>query len=124
MKKYLTTLHTKSDAHKKRFALLTSGSATLLIFALWSTVHFATYGSVTANHASESKVAEVSPFASLRANVATGLEGLSATFGSLKQNVVTGVEQLQIPTSQTQEATSTEASYTQLQNGQIEIYGQ
>jgi len=40
MRKYLATLHTKSDHHKKRFALIVSGCFTLLIFAIWLEVRF------------------------------------------------------------------------------------
>lgn len=40
MNKYISTLHTKSPSHKKRFALLTSAGVTLLIFTVWSLVKF------------------------------------------------------------------------------------
>lgn len=40
MRKYLSEIHTKSPKHKKRFALLVSGSFTLVIFAFWSMVSF------------------------------------------------------------------------------------
>jgi len=40
MKKYLSTIHQRSTAHKKRFALAVSGSITLIIFGLWSLIVF------------------------------------------------------------------------------------
>jgi len=70
MKAYLNDLPNKSVEHKKRFALLVSGGFTLLIFAVWSFVHFGpepevvteTEGPVTLAAA---VTAEVSPFANL-----------------------------------------------------------
>ncbi|MBX4199140.1 hypothetical protein KW800_02630 [Candidatus Parcubacteria bacterium] len=41
MKKYIMELHKKPLHHKKRFALLTAGSTTLVIFAFWSAIMFA-----------------------------------------------------------------------------------
>jgi hypothetical protein len=38
MKNYLRTIHQRSPAHKKRFALAVSGIITLTIFGLWSMV--------------------------------------------------------------------------------------
>lgn len=40
MRKYLQSLPSRSPEHKSRFALLTSGAITLVIFALWALVHF------------------------------------------------------------------------------------
>lgn len=48
MKKYLSTLHTKPEHHKQRFALLVSGCLTLIIFAVWVEARFANTSSVAA----------------------------------------------------------------------------
>ncbi|MHB1330400.1 MAG: hypothetical protein ACYCY6_00295 [Minisyncoccota bacterium] len=39
MKKYLSELPNKSPKHKKRFAILVSGTFTLIVFTLWSMVN-------------------------------------------------------------------------------------
>lgn len=40
MRAYLSTIHTRSDQHKKRFSLAVSGGITLIIFGIWAFVHF------------------------------------------------------------------------------------
>ena len=40
IKKYLTTLHERPHAHRKRFALAVAGGFTLIVFAIWSSVTF------------------------------------------------------------------------------------
>src|SRR3989338_7293881 len=78
MRKYLTTLHRQSPRHKKRFALLAYGTITLFIFGVWS---LATFGIDKEIVATED---EVSPFQSLRINLASSLEALGNSLGELK----------------------------------------
>lgn len=79
MKKYLATLHTKPDRHKKRFALLVSGGITLAIFTIWCLVTFNTPVVVA-----EDSQAEVGPLESLREGMASSIEGLSQVFDTMK----------------------------------------
>lgn len=122
MKKYLSELHTKSPAHKKRFAMLSSGAVTLSIFAVWSAVNFGTYGKLAQSDVQSEKVSEVSPLESLRASVATSFEGILKTLGVLKENLNqfnNEVESVVVPVTDT----SSNTQYTNLQSSQIEIYG-
>ena len=95
MKKYLSTLHTRSENHKKRFAFLVSGGFTLMIFSLWSLATFGTGGTleqgrevVAQKQETKEEVKEVSPLSSLKGGIATGFAGLSEAlegiFGGLK----------------------------------------
>ncbi len=83
MKRYLATLHTKSDHHKRRFALLASGSVTLLIFGIWSLATFGMNGAVVAKTEQE-----VSPFQSLQMNLAASFEVLGNNFKELKDGAL------------------------------------
>ena len=86
MRQYLSTLHTRSESHKKRFAFLVSGGFTLIIFSLWSLATFGTGGTLAQEReiiAQKEEVKEVSPFASFRGGVASGLSGLTEAFEGL-----------------------------------------
>ena len=76
--RYLNELHTKSDEHKKRFAFLSAGAATLAIFGFWS---LATFGTDTSVVVEESN--EVSPLESLSASVTSSIDGLKKSFQDL-----------------------------------------
>lgn len=81
MKRYLSQIHTKPEAHKKRFALLVSGGFTLLIFAIWSVVMFGGEAQVAKEAAGPVNLAAVSqsgitPFENL-------LEGIRDAWGSI-----------------------------------------
>ena len=70
MRRYLATLHKRSDSHKKNFALLVSGGFTLAIFAVWLFVNYGSLGSPqvaedTAGVTQLAAVHEVGPFQSL-----------------------------------------------------------
>lgn len=83
MKKYLATLHQRSESHRKNFALAVSGGFSLFILAIWLLVN---YGGVpqSGNLSNQDttpvlgRVEEVSPLKSL------GLS-LSASVGSVKE---------------------------------------
>lgn len=115
MKKYLATLHQRSPHHKRHFALLTASVITLFIFGVWSLVTFGTIsGGIIAEsesvfQASGSTNVEISPFQSLRMN-------LASLFGALKNNfeeLKTGLE-----------AVDLEVEYKEMRNGALDIYGQ
>jgi hypothetical protein len=88
MRKYLATLHKKPDHHKKRFALLVSGSFTMFIFVTWSLVN---YGLPTQERVATvqepQKVAEVTPFSALGDGLATAFKALRGGFGELKEGI-------------------------------------
>jgi len=86
MRKYLSTLHTRSNTHKKRFAFLVSGGFTLIIFSLWTLTTFGTGGTWAQERevvAQKEEIKEVSPFASLRNGIATGFAGISEALQGL-----------------------------------------
>ena len=90
MRRYLYELHRKPDDHKKRVALMFSGAITLLIFGIWSLAVFGTSGEKLANKDIKSdKVQEVSPFQSIRMNLASSFESVRASFGGLKGSLET-----------------------------------
>jgi len=115
MKKYLATLHQKSPHHKRHFALLTASVITLSIFGIWSLVTFGTIsGGIIAEsentlQASASTDLEISPFQSLRMNLASIIGALKNNFEELK----TGLEAVDI-----------EAEYKEMRDGALDIYGQ
>ena len=95
MKKYLSTIHQRSPAHKRRFALAVSGGATLIIFAIWSLVVFgnsnvtvadqntsASNPTVVANNSNT-----VSPFEDLSGGVANSIDAVKQQFNQIKQAV-------------------------------------
>ena len=87
MRKYLSTLHERPDHHKRNFALLASGSFTLLIFAIWATVNFG-FDEQQVVGKNERRVEEVSPFASLIGGVGASFKALMGGVAELK----TGLE--------------------------------
>lgn len=95
MRHYLSTLHTRSDQHKKAFALAVSGGVTLSIFLVWSMVTFSPF-SDGAQIAEDTNApielapsSEVSPFQNLKSGVAASFEavreGLDSAKGNIKQ---------------------------------------
>ena len=84
MRKYLATLHKRSDDHKRRFAFLTSGSITLIIFAFWGVANFGAPGLATAEN-EDKKVKEVSPFESIVSSANDGWEGIKDSFLEIKE---------------------------------------
>ena len=87
MRKYLSTLHTRPDHHKRRFALLTSSIITLFIFSIWSFVNF---GEMREEIIAENvKGSEISPFDSLRMSLASSFEAMRESFLELKSGLET-----------------------------------
>ncbi|MEK7147858.1 MAG: hypothetical protein AAB758_01015, partial [Patescibacteria group bacterium] len=77
MRRYLATLHKRSDEHKKRFALLVSGGISLFIFAIWSMATFGPTGSIAESNTEPQRAhEEVGPIESIRVNLASSLESL------------------------------------------------
>lgn len=111
MKKYLNNLYNKPDHHKKRFALLASGTITLIIFGFWSlTVFPQTAQEQIAQETTESvAVKEVSPFESIGMNLASSLEALKNSLEELKN----GIGSVDI-----------EAEYEKLRESSLNTYGQ
>jgi len=111
MRKYLSTLHSKPDHHKKRFALLASSTITLVIFGIWSLVTFQSKSDETAvlKVDNGAKIAEVGPLQSFSANIAASLDGLKASFNELKSGL---------------EKDNFETKYKDLRNGALDTYGQ
>jgi hypothetical protein len=118
MQRYFATLHKRTPAYKKRFALLVSSSFTLFIFGVWS---FANFGGETRDVVavkSRSSVEETlavgdvkeeSPFKLIRENLASSIDGIGALWG----NLTSGVKSVDL-----------EAEYNELRGGALEIYGQ
>lgn len=114
MKRYLAELQKKPDRYKKRFAFLVSGVVTLFIFGSWSLAVFGTSGSKIADSenagiASAKTNKEISPFQSVRINLATSFEAIRNSFGELK----TSLETLDWKTE-----------YKEARDGALNIYGQ
>src|SRR5688572_20048444 len=89
MRRYLSTLHKRSDKHKNNFALLVSAAFTLIMFSVW---HFAHYGGepVVADSDGVRELAathEVGPFESLTASVTGGWEEVRENFEGLLDNL-------------------------------------
>lgn len=74
MRTYLSTLHKRSDKHKKRFALVTAGSFTLLIFAIWALATFGERESTATTASANQAVAEANPFGPLLRGFQAGFE--------------------------------------------------
>ncbi len=114
MKRYFAELHQKPDHHKKRFALLASGSVTLFIFGVWSLATFGMSGGeiIGSSHSPTPPVTvenEVSPFQSLRMSLASAMEALQGSFQELKSGL---------------EAVDFEAEYTEMRDSTLNLYGQ
>lgn len=97
MKQYLKTIHERSPAHKKRFALTVSGIITLTIFGIWSFVVFGNKNLILAENQNSnvtvvsntavdnSKV--TSPFDDISSGIAGVFEAIKNQFGQVKQTV-------------------------------------
>jgi hypothetical protein len=111
MRTYLENLHKKSPAHKKRFALLASGSFTLLIFAIWATVNFGSLSTssgqatASANQATQ----EVNPFGSLMRGIGASFDSLRGSVGELKEGL---------------EVVNFETGFREMRDNTLDTYGQ
>jgi len=94
MRTYLATLHTRSDKHKKRFALLTSGGITLSIFFVWMFVRFSPLSSndVVATDdtivpTSDNTASAIAPINNLSSGVKESFQNIKDQFNSVKGSV-------------------------------------
>ena len=108
MDSYLEKLHRQPDHHKKRFALLASGTITLFIFGVWSLATFGMSG-FKSNEEIVAKSDEVSPFQSIRTNLASSFEALRNSFGGLKSSI---------------ESVNLESEYTEMRDNALDVYGE
>ena len=114
MRKYLSTLHQRSDNHKRRFALLSSGIVTLFIFGVWSLVNFGTTGGTLAENqidtnSSGQEESQVSPFQSFRDSVASSFEAFRGSFTNIRSSL---------------NSEDFEAGFDELKDGALDTYGQ
>lgn len=85
MRTYLSTLHERPHTHKKRFALVTAGSFTLLIFAIWA---LATFGAQEPTPASANRaVEESSPIGALIRGMGTGFKAFVSGTSEVKESL-------------------------------------
>ncbi len=91
MREYLETLHTRTPEHKHRFALLTSGGFTLIIFTFWAMATFGVKNPTVAKTSTvktdKQEVNEVSPLDSLLGSVAAAFDSLRGGTGELKKGL-------------------------------------
>jgi len=97
MKRYLQTIHQRSEAHKKRFALVVAGSITVIIFLIWSFVSFNNATTVAStDNTNDNNLAAVdtstsadqtavTPFEDLMSGISSAIDGLKQSFGQVKQ---------------------------------------
>lgn len=88
MKKYISEIHTKSPAHKKRFALAVSGGITLIIFGVWSFVKFSDMSN--SKVVAENQIApaaEIAPVDNLRTGIANSFNALKDSINGVKDAV-------------------------------------
>lgn len=97
MKRYLQTLHTRPDAHKKRFALVVSGTITVIIFLIWSFVSFNNAQTIAnasdtnsdnlaaVETSNQSDQNAVTPFQDLMSGIGSAVDALKQGLGQVKQ---------------------------------------
>lgn len=107
MRQYLSTLHERPHSHKKRFALVTAGSFTLLIFAIWALATFGAPDPTPAN--ANAAIEEVSPLGSLMRGVGVGFKAMMGTTNELKEGL---------------EVVNFQQGYEDMKNNSINNYGQ
>ncbi len=103
MRKYLATLHKRSDTHKKHFALGVSSSTTLLIFGIWFAANFGAPDVPVVTQ--QANVHEAGPLESLGSSLGSAWEALTGSFGGLSDtlgevDVQGGYEELKVETLQ------------------------
>jgi len=108
MRQYLSTLHTRSDQHKKNFALLVSGGFTLSMFAIWTFVNFGQPVVKEDTLPTLASTQEVGPFESLLSSVGSAWDSLTSGFGELKDSL-SGID--------------VESGYIELKTKSLDIYG-
>lgn len=124
MKRYIQTIHTRSDAHKKRFAFGVSSGFTILLFTFWFLARFGVPGNdivaeqdtlprasdriaVTPGRAIENTA---TPFDTIGSGVASAYAAFKVRFGEAKKAL---------------EAVDIEAEYQEMKSGALptDYYG-
>ena len=100
MSMFKHTMSNKSEAHRKRVALLLSGGATLFIFAVWAVALPARLANLSGNNSSASAASPIDAIAknvndsvsSLKNNINAGFtEPLPSNNANQTQNISNGV---------------------------------
>ena len=92
MKKYLSTIHERSDSHKKNFALAVAGGFTLVIFAIWALANFGFSNSTVAEKGQNQKQ-QVEP--GFRSGMAAALQAIKSSFGASEETTA-GLEEVNL----------------------------
>lgn len=92
MRSYLSTIHLRSHAHKKRFALGVSAGITLSIFTIWSLMTFSSLNNdstvvAEGNMNTQNTAEEIPPLNTLKSGVAASFQAIKDQFGNLKGSV-------------------------------------
>lgn len=121
MRKYLSTIHQRSDTHKRHFAFAVSGGTTLMIFAIWTMVNFGNGGVLANNDQAPmtneqlgyrgAEVAEVSPLQSVGASVSSAFDAVGRAWGELKGSL-SGLDDFDL-----------NSSYEEMKGKTINTYG-
>ncbi len=88
MRSYLQSLHTKSDSHKRAFALAVSGGFTLMLFTVWSFVHFGSTPTIATEEDQHNLAAvvsvtnDVTPFENVQSGIKNSFDALKAGFSN------------------------------------------
>jgi hypothetical protein len=107
MRQYLATLHKRPAHHKKRFALVTAGSFTLLIFAIWALATFGNEKSTTAS--ANQALEEANPFGSLWRGMGAGWNSIVGSTDELKEGL---------------EVANPARGFEEMRNNTLNTYGQ
>lgn len=106
MRKYLATIHQKSPHHKRRFALLTSGGFTLIIFAFWAAFNLGPSAGSGQTASVNMATPEANPFG-------TFIRGFGSLFKDGKDELKEGFEMVDLG-----------SGYTDLRDNTLNSYGQ
>jgi len=87
MRAYLSTIHTRSHAHKKRFAFGVSAGITLSIFAIWSIVTFSSFGKDSVVATDNRLDDTAAPIENIKSGVASSFQALKDQMNSVKGSV-------------------------------------
>ena len=89
MRRYISTIHTRSDAHKKRFALGVSGLVTLMIFGVWSVFTFDMFkGSVIAEiEGNQNTASAIEPLENVSNGLGESFKVLKDQFNTMKGSI-------------------------------------
>lgn len=87
MRKYLSTIHQKSPEHKRLFALVISGSVTLIIFGIWSLVTLNRNPQIVAEVSKDEGTLKAPiPLEDIKSGLANSFEAVRGQINSLQEN--------------------------------------